>query len=157
MDTLPSRTSMYRDDAAQRTIYTLGHGDEDFAALEKRLDGHRVTTIVDVRNEAMMPNNGEFARSELEAITAAAGVGYRWLGDRLGPGPAAAPGTVSAGIDEVIGLALTATVGLLCVELEPHDCHRALLLAPRLQARGYRVLHIRGDGSTEVHQDQLGL
>jgi len=36
----------------------------------------------------------------------------------------------------------------MCAEAEPSRCHRALL-SDALLARGWRVLHIRGDGAVE--------
>lgn len=141
----------------QRTIYTVGHGTGNFACMERHLAPHHVTTVVDVRSSDLIPDSGDFERAEIEDIAAEAGVGYRWLGDRLGPDPGIRPGAVSAGIDEVVGLAATGTVVLMCVEPDPADCHRMRRIAPRLLARGYRVMHIRADGSAGVHQDELEL
>jgi hypothetical protein len=40
---------------------------------------------------------------------------------------------------------------LMCAEREPLDCHRCLLVARALAARGLRIGHILHDGSVEPH------
>ena len=40
---------------------------------------------------------------------------------------------------------------LMCAEREPLDCHRCLLVARALAARGFTVGHILYDGSVEPH------
>ena len=39
----------------------------------------------------------------------------------------------------------------MCAEREPLDCHRCLLVARALAARGFTVGHILYDGSVEPH------
>ena len=40
---------------------------------------------------------------------------------------------------------------LMCAEREPLECHRCILVAPRLQTLGLAVQHILGDGAIESH------
>ena len=44
---------------------------------------------------------------------------------------------------------------LMCAEKEPLECHRAILVARHLSARGIPVDHILADGSLESHADLL--
>ena len=44
-------------------------------------------------------------------------------------------------------------IALMCAEREPLDCHRTVLVARQLSARGWRVRHILADGSIEEHAD----
>ena len=69
------------------TIFTIGHGDASFGDLERRMKRHRIQAIVDVRSIPYSKHAPEFAKAELEAIAAEAGLGYRWLGDHLGGRP----------------------------------------------------------------------
>ena len=43
-------------------------------------------------------------------------------------------------------------VALMCAEKEPLECHRTLLVAKALVARGQPVLHIHADGRLESHE-----
>lgn len=55
-------------------------------------------------------------------------------------------------------------IALMCVEKDPLDCHRTILVARELISFGKRILHILADGSLETHEasikrlwEQLGL
>jgi hypothetical protein len=63
---------------------------------------------------------------------------------------ALAPG-YRAGIDRLIDIAPRAPVCLMCAEREPLDCHRCLLVARSLAARGRTIGHILHDGTIEPH------
>jgi uncharacterized protein (DUF488 family) len=155
------------------TVYTIGHGAETFSNVESRLGRHHVQTIVDVRSIPYSKHAPDFRKKELDVIVAAAGLGYRWLGDRLGGRPddvrlhtasgdadydkIAATPAFSAALDEVEAMAKTSRVALMCSEIEPEGCHRTALLSPALEDRGYRVVHICGDGSGRAHQPRLGI
>ena len=54
-----------------------------------------------------------------------------------------------SGIEAVRDRARTRRLALVCAEEDPLHCHRRFLLTPPLQAKGARVLHIRGDGRVE--------
>jgi uncharacterized protein (DUF488 family) len=153
-------------------IFTIGHGDQSFGDLEARLAPHRIQAIIDVRSVPYSCHAPDFTKAELEAIAAEAGLGYRWLGDHLGgrphdpalltngvPDPAKVrvdPG-FEAGIAEVLAIARTSRVVLLCAEIDHRHCHRAAWIAPALEAAGARVWHIDGSGGASAHQPDLGL
>lgn len=154
-----------------RTVYTIGHGREDFAAVAARLERHHVGMIVDVRSAPYSKHAPDFTKDELTHMTAASNFGYRWLGDRLGGRPSdpallrngepdwervAASEAFAAGITELEGLIESAKVVLLCAEIDPTHCHRSRLLAPALEACGYEVMHILGDGEAVRHQPSFG-
>ncbi len=155
------------------TIYTIGHGALPFSDLERRLAIHHVHSIVDVRSIPYSKHAPDFRKKPLAGIAAAAGIGYRWLGDRLGGRPddptlisadghpdyerIAATPAFAAGLDEIEALTQTSRVAVLCSELEPEGCHRMTLLSPALEARGFHVMHIQGDGSGRAHQPELGI
>ena len=46
-------------------------------------------------------------------------------------------------------------LALMCSEKEPLDCHRTLMVAQSLAARGVDVAHIHADGNLETHTDAL--
>ena len=52
------------------------------------------------------------------------------------------------GLERLEALAGAGATAIMCAEAEPSRWHRALL-SDALLARGWRVLHIRGDGAME--------
>ena len=165
---------MTGDDPGERShvVFTIGHGHDDFGAFAQRCAGQGIRTIVDVRSEPYSSHAPDFTKARLEAICAATGLGYRWLGRTLGGRPSdpelldaqgrpdpdrvrVAPG-FAGGLAEVEGLVATGPLAILCAELDPDRCHRTTLIAPELVALGYRVVHIVADGSTRPYQPPLG-
>ncbi len=156
----------------RRSIFTIGHGDHDFASVAALLRGNGVGVIADVRSVPYSRHAPEFTKDELTRRTAEFNLAYRWLGDRLGgrsDDPAllrngepdweriAASDRFAAGMTELEGLAASSTIALLCSELDPTHCHRATLIAPALESRGYEVHHILDNGDTIRHQPTLDL
>ncbi len=153
------------------TIYTVGHGDASFTDVEALLVGHLVQTLLDVRSQPYSRHAPDFNRESLARLAAAAGLGYRWMGDRLGGRPTApdvldaagapdwrrlaATSPFQAGVQEAAELARGGRTVVLCAERDPTHCHRALLLAPAFEAEGLRVAHILPDGSLRPHHPTL--
>jgi uncharacterized protein (DUF488 family) len=153
------------------TIFTIGHGRAAFANVAGVLRRHKVATIIDVRSVPYSQHAPDFAKEELIALATASGLAYRWMGDSLGGRPEDpellnADGEPDyqridesarfrAGIVNLTALADSGAVALLCSEERPEACHRSLLIAPVLTALGYRVVHLRHDGTAQPHQDSL--
>lgn len=155
------------------TIYTIGHGRAGFAEVAAVLEQHGVPTIIDVRSRPISRHAPEFSRRVLEELAAAAGLGYRWMGDALGGRPddpalllpdggpdykaiRRSPRFLAAIVD-LAAVAAEAKVALLCAEERPEYCHRALLIAPALEERGLRVIHLLHDGTALAHQQPLAI
>ena len=152
-------------------IMTVGHGNSAFNEVEGRLQANGVTMIVDVRSAPYSRHAPDFTKQALVEFAAVAGLGYRWMGDRLGGRPTAdgemrPDGTpdwdhitrspaFSAALDELSALARGSRVAVLCSESDPARCHRATVLAPRLEQLGFEVHHIGLDGSSTRHQPTL--
>ncbi len=152
-------------------IYTIGHGDASFTAIAALLERHLVQTLVDVRSQPYSRHAPDFNKGPLADLAAAAGLGYRWMGDRLGGrptdpdllDPAGAPDwlrvaespSYRGAIAELIELGRGGRTAILCAERDPRHCHRTLLLAPTLAAAGASVCHILSDGALEPHHPTL--
>lgn len=155
------------------TIYTIGHGRAGFSEVAAALERHGVATIVDVRSQPFSHHAPEFTREALEELAAAAGLGYRWMGNALGgrpndpdlllpdgsPNYAAVRGSprFRAALMDLVAMAAGAGLALLCAEERPEHCHRALLIAPALEEKGLRVVHLLHDGTALPHQEPLAL
>lgn len=146
-------------------IYTIGHSSHPQAVFTALLRQHGVSLLADVRSVPASRHVPAYSRPSLQQWLAAAGIAYRWLGDRLGGRPddpalwrqgrpdyarmAALP-QFGAGIDEVLAYAAGQTVALMCAEKDPADCHRGRLVAPVLAAQA-DIQHILADGSLLPH------
>jgi len=144
-------------------IYTVGHSDHDLAAFIALLRRHGITLVVDVRSQPYSRWTPQFNREVLVCDLEVAGVAYVYLGDALGGRPSNPalydPGqeqpnyrrveqtpTYQAGIDQLLDLARTEQVAVMCSEGDHRRCHRHLLISQTLLARGVRVVHIQPDG-----------
>lgn len=146
------------------TIHSLGHSTrsaEEFLAL---LRAAGVEHVADVRRFPGSRRHPWFRREALEETLAGAGLGYTWLGERLGGrmpetlpperspnrawqepsfrryADAMATPPFQEAVAELETLATQTPVALLCAERLWWQCHRRLL-ADLLTARGWRVLH----------------
>lgn len=154
-------------------IYTVGHGRSSFTEVAAILEQHGVATIIDVRSRPVSRHAPEFSRRALEDLAAAAGFGYRWMGDALGgrpddPALLAPDGSpdyeairrsprFTAAVIDLAAMAAGARLAILCAEQDPEHCHRSLLIAPALEEQGIRVLHLLHDGTAQAHQPPLDL
>jgi len=151
-----------------RTLHTIGHSTHLADRFTGLLQAHGVTTLADVRRVPRSRHNPQFDREVLAASLEAVAIGYvhlAALGGMRRPRPDSVNlGLRSAGfrgyadhmqtdefrqgLERLEALAGAGATAIMCAEAEPSRCHRALL-SDALVARGWRVLHIRGDGALE--------
>ena len=150
-------------------IHSIGHSDHELETFIALLHRSGITTLVDVRSQPYSRWVPQFNRETLVPILTEAGLTYLFMGDTLGGRPsddaqeadeqpnydriAATPG-FQAAVGQLLELARTNTVAMMCSEGDHRRCHRALLVTPELLARGARVIHLRPDGDTvEAHPE----
>ncbi len=146
-------------------IHTIGHSDhttEDFVDLLRR---HEITLVVDVRSQPYSRWAHQFNRETLARDLQDAGITYQFMGDALGGRPSdptlydsdqerpdyqrvEQTPVYQSGIDQLLDLARTEQVAVMCSEGDHRRCHRHLLITQTLLRRGVRVLHIQPDGTT---------
>jgi uncharacterized protein (DUF488 family) len=141
-------------------VYTFGHGPLPFAELEQRLTEQGIRTLIDVRAVPYSRHNPDVVKRRLEELCAVAGLGYVWMGDRVGGSPdgddtGSTRAGFAAGIDAIASLASGATVAVMCSELDPERCHRTTMIAPALEVRGFTVVHLLPNGRPRRHQQGL--
>jgi uncharacterized protein (DUF488 family) len=147
-------------------LFTIGHSNipsERFIAL---LRGAGVDTIADVRSIPASRFCPWFSAKNLAPLLAGANVDYLSFGDELGGRPRdpslycdgvadyealAQRPSFRAGLDRLLARAGQRRLCLMCSERDPLDCHRCLLVARALAARGVSVGHILHDGGIESH------
>ncbi|MDX2144044.1 MAG: DUF488 domain-containing protein [Rhodospirillaceae bacterium] len=148
------------------TIFTIGHSNHPLATFVDLVRTAGVTAIADVRSTPYSRRQPQFNREPLARALKAAGVVYVYLGHALGGHPkdpglmigarpdyehmAAAP-AFCEGLGRVMEGAKSYTIALMCAEREPLDCHRCVLVARALAARGTDIRHVLADGRVEPH------
>jgi len=148
-------------------LFSIGHSNiaaERFVAL---LRDAGVTTVADVRSTPFSRRFPWFSAKNLAATLAQQGMAYLAYGEALGGRPRhaalyrdgvadyeamARQPEFQTGLDRLCADAGRFRVCLMCAEREPLDCHRCLLVARGLDARGLAVGHILHDGTIEPHQ-----
>ncbi len=146
------------------SIYTIGHSDHATEAFVDLLRRHGITLVVDVRSQPYSRWAPQFNRETLARDLRDAGIAYRFMGDALGGRPAdpalydsgqerpdyqrlEQTPAYQVGIDQLLDLAGSEKVAVMCSEGDHRRCHRHLLITQTLLERGVRVLHIQPDGT----------
>lgn len=154
----------------ENLIFTVGHSNHamgDFVAL---LQQHHVTSLVDVRSVPYSGFNPHFNRDSLVNALKASEIEYVYMGRELGgrsEDPAcyeggrvrydrvAATELFRCGLDHIISKSERYRIALMCMEKEPLECHRTLLVSKVLDEHGIEVAHIHADGALETHGDAM--
>jgi uncharacterized protein (DUF488 family) len=137
------------------TIYTIGHGRHSFDYFLELLKQHEIALVCDVRTAARS-RWPQFNGRVLEELLREKGIGYEWVPE-CGGKNVRPPDELAAGLDRITELASEMRIVLMCSESRPltqhrvprANCHRVGLLAPRLRARGVKLLHILPNGELD--------
>jgi uncharacterized protein (DUF488 family) len=148
--------------ARRPRLFTVGHSDRSLGELIELLEGSSVRLVADIRSNPASARFPHFERRALAGALDEAGIAYRWfreLGGRRPPTPgeeehgalaeawerryAAAMNEPAfcEEVDNLVGIAASTAVAMLCAERDFTRCHRGLL-ADKLTAMGVRVVHI---------------
>jgi uncharacterized protein (DUF488 family) len=128
------------------------------------LQRYAIATVVDVRSQPYSRWTPQFNRETLMRDLESNGIRYHFMGANLGGRPADNalydPGeehpnyarleqsaAYQTGIQELVELAASERVAVMCSEGDYHHCHRHILISQTLLARGLLVLHILPDGT----------
>lgn len=142
--------------------YSLGHSSHDWPRFLELLEAVGTDAVIDVRSR---PHSrySHFCEAALRARLNFHGICYEHLpalgGDvSVSYDEAARHPSFLAGIDHVLDVSRRCRVTMLCAEHEPLQCHRFLLVARALAARGIHVGHVLRSGEVELHwQTELRL
>ena len=159
-------------------VYTIGHSNHSLEQFLELLKQHDIQAVIDVRSYPYSRWVPHFNRETLKKALEARGIRYLFMGNLLGGRPqgqefynqkgevlyknlAKAP-FFKKGLAEVLKLAPSVKLVLMCSEENPHSCHRFLLIGKELLKKGVRVLNILRNGSLEEgkiekKQEQLKL
>jgi uncharacterized protein (DUF488 family) len=147
-------------------LFSIGHSNIPAERFVGMLRAAGADAVADVRSTPFSRRFPWFSGKNLAPLLAQQGMLYAPFGDALGGRPRDAAlycGGVAdyeamarcdefrSGLDRLVLLAGERRVCVMCAEREPLDCHRCLLVARALAARGLAVGHILHDGIIEPH------
>jgi len=134
------------------TIWTIGHSNLSVERFTSLLEENGVQLLADVRR---FPRSKieYFKREQMEEWLPKRGIGYMWMGDRLGGyrrGGYEAHTKTKEFIDGLKGLLEFAKMRrtcIMCMEPDPKYCHRRFIAA-HLEREGVEVVHILKKGQS---------
>jgi hypothetical protein len=150
----------------RETLFTIGHANHSLAHLALLLRQHGVTAVADVRSHPSESTARHFHPAALaEALHASSGIAYVYLGRQLGEWTDDPECLCDTGHVDWERLARSLSfrngvarlrkglerfrIALLGTEADPLECHRGILIAPRVRSLAGDAQHIRPDGSLE--------
>ena len=147
-------------------IFSIGHSNLAAECFTAMLRAAGADTVADVRSVPASRFCPWFSAKNLAPLLANESMAYLGFGSALGGRPrdpslycdgvvdyeamARTPG-FEAGLDRLIAEVGRHRLCLMCSERDPLDCHRCLLVARALAARGLTIGHILHDGVIEPH------
>jgi len=151
-------------------VFTIGHSIHTLEFFLQLLQQHGINALCDVRSNPYSKQNSQFNREVLKEFLRPHEIKYVFLGSELGArseDPACYHGgkisytrlaqteLFQQGLDRVQKGLQENRVAIMCAEKEPLACHRTILVARHIVARGVPVQHILADGTLENHADTL--
>jgi uncharacterized protein (DUF488 family) len=155
---------------SRSTIWTVGHSTRPITEFIDLLQSGAITVVADVRRFPASRRYPQYNQQPLAETVAAVGIRYLGLpalGGRRQPRPDS-PHTAWRNpsfrayadymdtpafqqcMDQVMVLAATEHIALMCSEAVWWRCHRALI-ADYLKVRGYTVIHLLSPTKHELH------
>ncbi len=152
------------------TVFTIGHSTHSIEKFAGLLSRHGITAVADVRSKPYSRIVPQFNRENLKEFLRDIGTEYVFLGRELGARPeddsCYVQGRVvyerlgnsplfQLGVDRIAGGMESHRIAIMCAEKDPLTCHRTILVARHLVARGIEVHHILDNGVVETHDRAL--
>jgi len=147
-------------------LFSIGHSNIAADRFVAMLRSAGADAVADVRSVPVSRFFPWFSAKKLATLLSRHGISYLRYGEQLGGRPRDASlyrdgaadyeamarhPEFQAGIERLVAEAARCRLCLMCAEREPLDCHRCLLVARVLAARGLAVGHILYDGAIEPH------
>jgi uncharacterized protein (DUF488 family) len=147
-------------------LFSIGHSNLAAERFTAMLRAAGADTVADVRSVPASRFCPWFSAKNLAPLLAKDGMAYLGFGGALGGRPRDASlycdgiadyeamarlAGFKAGLEWLMAEAGRHRLCLMCSERDPLDCHRCLLVARALAARGLTIGHILHDGAIEPH------
>lgn len=152
---------------AEKCFLTIGYGKSNIKDFISFLIKYRVNCLVDVRSSPISNYNHEYDEANLKDTLAKFNISYEWLGNKIGGRPndpelfinnvisyekLVKTKTFKEGIEKLEFLIEKKNVCIMCSEWNPMDCHRFMAISKVMYENGYRIWHIKANGSYIKHE-----
>lgn len=121
-------------------IYTIGHSNRSLNEFVTRLKDHDIERLVDIRTRPYSRFCPWFNKNSLTEQLASQNILYDFKGDRLGG--LGENTDYDGAIAEIVELAKTERIAIVCSEADFKKCHRHTMIEPDLIKRSVKVEHI---------------
>lgn len=129
------------------TVSTIGHSNRTIQQFLDKLKDNRIQLVIDVRSHPLSRWCPHFCRRNLELALRDQNIEYLFKGNNLGGLEQNID--YNSTIEEVVELAASTRLVLLCAEADPTKCHRQTILTPDIEKHGIVVSHIIWDKSSQ--------
>lgn len=130
-------------------IWTVGHGLAKPELIRSILEPAGIRAVIDVRSIPYSRRNLPFSKGKIKQLVNSWGLEYLWLGENLGGLDQHVSQYFEDACDQVALLARHKRTVLLCSESGWKGCHRDYMLAGPFQDRGFDVVHLLHDGTSQ--------
>ncbi len=151
-------------------LYTIGHSTHKVDYFINLLKKYDINYLLDVRSTPYSKHAEQFNRENIRYALKNAGINYSFMGMYFGARQTerelynekgyldfekvAESEHFNAGMNNVIfGLKEGNRIALMCLEKDPIDCHRAIMVARAFDKNGVSVGHILADGSMQTQKE----
>jgi len=143
----------------QSTIYSIGHGNKSIESFIEELKAFKIEFLIDVRTTPYSKWNPHFNQNDIKHVLKENGIGYIYLGDKIGGLPEdkscyTQEGKIDYmllkskdffkdGLDRLVkAYEKKIRVVAMCSETNPQECHRSKLIGKELLSQGIDMQHI---------------
>lgn len=152
------------------TIYTIGYAGFSRGIFIQELKKYRISVLIDVRSSPFSSFHSEYNKDILEAVLKENNIYYRNYAREFGARQdnldlytsdgyldfekVAKSDDFQSGLSKLCNsIKLGYVPALMCAEINPFDCHRAILVSRAFHECGYNVIHILPEGRTCTQSD----
>ena len=151
------------------TIYTIGYAGFSIQDFVKALHEHGVSALIDVRSSPFSGYYQDYNKDQLERTLRKEHIYYRNYARQFGArqpdqsyypkgyldfGAFAKSASFQGGGRKIEdSMEQDYCFALMCAEIEPIDCHRAILVARAFADHGYEVIHLRPKKGPLPHRE----
>ncbi|MDR1832599.1 MAG: DUF488 domain-containing protein [Fusobacteriaceae bacterium] len=153
-----------------KTVFSIGHSQHEPEYFLQLLKQHEINYVIDVRSHPYSEFAQNYNRENLKRFLEENGVHYYFMGDYFGArrpekklytsegyldfDKVRQDEKFSQGKNNVIkGIENGNRIAFMCVEKDPLDCHRAILVTKSFHDAGINVRHILSDGSVQTQEE----
>ena len=153
------------------TIYTIGYASFDIDKFTDILNQYKISCLVDVRSKPVASEyHRAYSKSYLEPLLKNNSICYRNYAKEFGARQTDScfyneknyvdfakftkSDIFNEGVQKLIKiLSLGRNIVLMCAEKDPISCHRSIMVTKALRDKGFNIVHIMPDETTQTQSD----